>query len=71
MLFEDGSRIVYRLSGTGSSGATIRVYMEQYSKQESQYEKQPSEVIGPIIAAAVQLSKMEEFTGRREPSVIT
>jgi phosphoglucomutase len=60
-----------RLSGTGSSGATIRMYIEQYSKDPSSYGKQASEALKPIINAALKLSKLKEFTGRQEPTVIT
>jgi phosphoglucomutase len=71
VLFADGSRIVYRLSGTGSAGATIRVYLEQYSDRPEQIHLAPPDVIPTIIQLALQLGKIEEFTGCREPSVIT
>ncbi|KAH8928716.1 putative phosphoglucomutase [Atractiella rhizophila] len=69
--FEDGSRIVFRLSGTGSSGATIRLYVEKYSKDEKEYERDTQEGLKPLIEVALSLSKLEEFTGRKEPTVIT
>lgn len=45
----DGSRIIFRLSGTGSSGATIRLYIEQYSKDASKYSMDAQDALAPII----------------------
>lgn len=67
----DGSRIIFRLSGTGSSGATIRLYIEQYSCDASQYDRDAQEALGPIIQLALQLAQMEKLTGREKPTVIT
>ena len=47
--YTDGSRIIFRLSGTGSAGATIRLYIEQYSNDPSQYEKDAQDALAPII----------------------
>ncbi|XP_057534320.1 phosphoglucomutase, cytoplasmic-like [Amaranthus tricolor] len=69
--FEDGSRLVFRLSGTGSEGATIRVYIEQYEKDSSKTGRDSQEALKPLVEAALRLSKMQEFTGRSEPTVIT
>lgn len=69
--FADGSRIVFRLSGTGSSGATIRLYVEKYSKDESEYDRDTQEGLKPLIEVALSLSKLVETTGRKEPTVIT
>ena len=60
-----------RLSGTGSSGATIRMYIEQYSKDSSKFEMDAQEALGPIIQTALKVSKLQELTGRDEPTVIT
>ena len=60
-----------RLSGTGSSGATIRMYIEQYSDDESKYGMDAKEALGPIIDTALELSKLKEHTGREEPTVMT
>lgn len=68
-IFTDGSRIVFRLSGTGSVGATIRVYVERYDQQQLHLET--AEAIAPLIKIALDLSKMQEFTGRSKPTVIT
>eukprot|EP00955_Chlamydomonas_euryale_P063298 358619-Chlamydomonas_euryale.AAC.7 len=67
----DGSRIIFRLSGTGSSGATIRMYIEQYSSDASQYDMDAQAALSPIIKVALELSQMEKLTGREKPTVIT
>ncbi|XP_068662283.1 phosphoglucomutase, cytoplasmic 2 isoform X2 [Aristolochia californica] len=70
-MFVDGSRLVFRLSGTGSEGATIRVYIEQYEKDPSKIGRDSQEALEPLVDVAIKLSKMEEFTGRSAPTVIT
>ncbi|XP_044494189.1 phosphoglucomutase, cytoplasmic [Mangifera indica] len=70
-LFEDGSRLVFRLSGTGSEGATIRLYIEQYEKDPSKTGRDSQEALAPLVEVALKLSKMQEFTGRSAPTVIT
>eukprot|EP00761_Pharyngomonas_kirbyi_P012193 gb/GECH01012220.1/.p1 GENE.gb/GECH01012220.1/~~gb/GECH01012220.1/.p1 ORF type:complete len:561 (+),score=154.25 gb/GECH01012220.1/:1-1683(+) len=67
--FDDGSRLVFRLSGTGSSGATIRLYMEQYSKD--QLEGNSPDKVKPLASIAMKVAKIQEFTGRDKPTVIT
>jgi len=69
--FEDGSRLVFRLSGTGSQGATIRVYIEKFSKDPSEYGADAQEGLKPIIEVALKISKLVELTGREKPTVIT
>lgn len=69
--FEDGSRLIFRLSGTGSEGATIRVYIEQYVKDAAKTGGEAAAVLAPLVEVALKLSKMQEFTGRSAPSVIT
>lgn len=69
--FEDGSRVVFRLSGTGSSGATIRLYVEKYSKDSSEYGRDTQEGLKPLIEVALATSKLVEVTGREKPTVIT
>eukprot|EP00894_Picocystis_sp_ML_P002841 jgi/Pico_ML_1/53358/g3919.t1 len=70
-VFTDGSRIIFRLSGTGSSGATIRLYIEQYSADPSTYGNDAQESLGPIIQVALGISRLQEYTGRDKPTVIT
>ncbi|KAG8382729.1 hypothetical protein BUALT_Bualt05G0107600 [Buddleja alternifolia] len=70
-LFEDGSRLIFRLSGTGSEGATIRLYIEQYEKDPSKIGRDSQDALAPLVEVALKLSKMQEFTGRSAPTVIT
>jgi len=69
--FSDGSRIVFRLSGTGSVGATIRVYIEKYEADKSKLAQETAHALAPLIKIALEQSKMQEFTGRDKPTVIT
>jgi phosphoglucomutase len=71
IIFEDGSRIVYRLSGTGTAGATLRVYIEQYEPDTARHGLETQVALAPLIAAANGLARIAELTGRAEPSVIT
>jgi len=71
IIFEDGSRIIFRLSGTGVAGATVRLYLEKYEDPTGDLSKHQFEVVKPLAAIALEISKLAEFTGRTEPSVIT
>lgn len=71
IIFEDGSRIVFRLSGTGSSGATIRLYIESYETDPSTFMIDAQVILKPLINIALTMSKIEEYTGRKFPTVIT
>mmetsp|Transcript_8438 Transcript_8438/g.20281 ORF Transcript_8438/g.20281 Transcript_8438/m.20281 type:complete len:562 (+) Transcript_8438:198-1883(+) len=70
-VFTDGSRVIFRLSGTGSSGATIRMYIEQFEADTSKHDMDAQEALGDIIKVALEFSKLQEFTGRDKPTVIT
>ncbi|XP_023533826.1 phosphoglucomutase, chloroplastic-like [Cucurbita pepo subsp. pepo] len=70
-VFSDGSRIIYRLSGTGSAGATVRIYIEQFEPDISKHDVDAQTSLKPLIDLALSLSKLEEFTGRKKPTVIT
>jgi len=70
-IFTDGSRIIFRLSGTGSSGATIRLYIEQYTDDKARLKEDAQKALADIIKVALDLSKLQEFTGRDKPTVIT
>jgi phosphoglucomutase len=70
-IFDDGSRIVFRLSGTGSSGATVRVYFDQYSTDPHQFNQPTQVALGNLIATALEISNLERITGRNAPTVIT
>jgi len=69
--FTDGSRFIFRLSGTGSSGATVRMYIEQYEADESKQGVDAQVALAPLIKVALETSKLTEFTGRETPTVIT
>ncbi|XP_055696597.1 phosphoglucomutase [Lutzomyia longipalpis] len=69
VVFDDGSRIVMRLSGTGSSGATVRLYIDSYEKEN--VLGQASDMLKPLIEIALQISQLAQFTGRNAPTVIT
>lgn len=71
ILFEGGSRVVFRLSGTGTSGATIRVYIERYEPDPSRHDLETQGALADLIIAAEELSGIKAQTGRKEPSVIT
>ena len=71
VLFQDGSRIVYRLSGTGTEGATLRVYLERYAPGPKGLDLDPQVALSPIIRAAHELAGILEHTGRDRPDVIT
>lgn len=69
IVFTDGSRVVMRLSGTGSSGATVRLYIDSYEKEN--VLGQASVMLKPLIDIALEISKLPSFTGRDAPTVIT
>ena len=69
--FDDGSRIVVRLSGTGSSGATIRLYVERHEGDASKFKLDAQEYLKDNVQLAVDLLKLQEFVGRTEPDVKT
>lgn len=71
VLFEDGSRIIFRLSGTGTSGATIRIYLESYEADESKHDMDAQDALAEMITAAGEMSRLRELTGRDTPTVIT
>jgi phosphoglucomutase len=71
ILFTDGSRIVYRLSGTGTSGATLRVYIEKYEAEPARHGLETQAALADLIALAEFLAEIRRHTGRDAPSVIT
>lgn len=71
ILFEGGSRIIFRLSGTGTEGATIRIYLEKYEAGPENLDQNPEEALTTIITTASEISALEEHTGRTEPDVKT
>ena len=69
--FEGGARAVFRLSGTGTVGATIRLYLEMPETDPARFALDPQEVLGAVNAAALALSDLKAMTGRNAPDVIT
>lgn len=69
--FVDGSRIVFRLSGTGTEGATLRIYLEAYEPDVSKHHLDAQEALSELIDIALQLTELKARTGRDNPTVIT
>jgi phosphoglucomutase len=69
--FEGGARAVFRLSGTGTVGATIRLYLERLETAPEALSQAPQDALQPVVDAALKVSRLEELTGRKEPNVIT
>lgn len=68
-LFPDGSRVIFRQSGTGSVGITIRIYFEKYDQQNINLETQ--DALSNLVDFGLKISRIGEFTGKKEPDVIT
>ena len=71
MLIEDGSRVILRLSGTGTQGATLRLYVERYVSQAGNLQENPQVALGAMINAADSLAGIRLGTGMDKPTVIT
>jgi phosphoglucomutase len=71
VLFEGGARIIYRLSGTGTVGATLRVYIEHFEPDPGRHNIPTQEALAPLVAIAGGLADIVTRTGRIAPSVIT
>jgi phosphoglucomutase len=71
VFFVDGSRIVYRLSGTGTAGATLRVYIERFEANETAQDQDTQQALAPLIRVSKDLAEIRRHTGRDRPSVIT
>ena len=69
--FEDGSRIVFRLSGTGTEGATLRVYLESFEADVAKQNIDAQTALADLINLAEELAEIKKYTGREKPSVIT
>lgn len=69
--FEDGSRIIFRLSGTGTVGATLRIYVEKYEADANKHQQDPQDALAELIELAEQFCQVKKRTGRVEPTVIT
>jgi phosphoglucomutase len=71
ILLADGSRLIFRLSGTGTEGATLRLYIERYERDADQLDRDPQMALAGLIAAAADLAQIRAYTGRDQPTVIT
>jgi len=71
IMFSDGSRLVFRLSGTGSSGATVRMYVDSYESDPEKLFGSAQEMLAPCVEVGLQISQLRELTGRQQPTVIT
>ena len=69
--FVDGSRIVFRLSGTGTEGATLRIYLEAYEPDIAKHHLDAQDALSELIAIALQVTELKARTGRDKPTVIT
>ena len=71
ILFEENARVVFRLSGTGTLGATLRVYLERFEAGSGELGLEPQEALAPVIAAAVEIAGIRARLGRDGPDVRT
>ena len=71
ILLDEGSRAVFRLSGTGTEGATLRVYLERYVADPDRHEVPTQEALAPLIGLAEAVAQIAAITGRSEPDVIS
>ncbi|WP_262297926.1 alpha-D-glucose phosphate-specific phosphoglucomutase [Microvirga sesbaniae] len=71
ILFAEDARAVFRLSGTGTSGATLRVYLERFEPNAERHDLATAEVLAPVVQAANEIAEIASRTGRSEPSVVT
>lgn len=71
VLLRGGSRVVFRLSGTGTSGATLRVYLERYEPAGGDLDRDTPDMLRDIVAAAEEIAGIERHTGRTAPDVVT
>ena len=71
ILFKNGARIVFRLSGTGTQGATLRVYIERFEPNPDQHDLDTQTTLASLISLADEIAGIKHFTGRKTPTVIT
>lgn len=71
IVFDDGARVIFRLSGTGTSGSTLRVYIERYMADPAQLAMDPQAALSDLINLADELAQIKQRTGRTRPDVIT
>jgi len=71
IIFDNGSRIVFRLSGTGTAGATLRIYIERYESDPQKHDDDPQTALASLIELAESLGEVKKRSGRTAPTVIT
>ncbi len=71
ILFTDGSRLIFRLSGTGTRGATVRLYIDKYEPDLSRQNLDPSEFLSDLVHVALDISELKKYIGREDADVIT
>jgi phosphoglucomutase len=71
IIFSDDSRIVYRLSGTGTEGATVRIYLEAYDAKVENHNLDAQVALAELVKIALEISELKKRTGRDKPTVVT
>ena len=71
VVFGDAARIILRLSGTGTGGATLRLYLERYEREPGRLNWVPEEALSPLVNVAEELCHLGKITGRSAPSLVT
>ena len=71
VILQDGSRLVFRLSGTGTEGATLRIYLERHEPDPARHELPVQQALAPLVMLAEQLARVRHWTGLDRPSVMT
>jgi phosphoglucomutase len=71
VILQDGSRLVFRLSGTGTEGATLRIYLERHEPDPARHDLPVQQALAPLVMLAEQLARVHHWTGMGQPSVTT
>ncbi len=71
VILQDGSRLVFRLSGTGTEGATLRLYLERHEPDPARHDLPVQQALAPLVMLAEQLARVRHWTGMAQPSVTT
>ena len=71
IILDDGSRVIFRLSGTGTEGATLRLYLERHEPDAARHDVPAQEALAPLVALAERIAQVSHWTGMQEPSVMT
>ncbi len=71
LIFTDGSRIVFRLSGTGTEGATLRIYLEAFEANAARHQLDAQQALAELVRIALEVAELQQRTGRDKPTVIT